>query len=273
MRTSAETDKIGPALVAALGQMSNPEKTQEVKVRGKTKEGKSYEYSYFFAPMPQIVDACRPKLEKNGLALFQSIESIDGHPAIVTTIMHASGQWVSSDPLIMHPAQSDPQSVGGAITYGRRYSLSAMLGLAADEDDDAHGQTHGGQQQSAPKQQGKAPPKQESGKGELHFPMDDYPAKKDKSHLFANEKHPGHKWNNMTWREMAQAHEESIRAGHVTEMSTPIQNIIEAQYMSAWNREQAVELDRMARFKVEQSPMANLPQDTLSEDELNDIPF
>ena len=128
MRTSETLGKLAPALTKALAEMKNPPKSQTVKAGN---------YSYTFAPMPEIVDSARPILAKYGLALFQSTETHDGFPAIVTMILHESGEWVASDPLVMAPTKNDPQSAGGAITYARRYSLSAMLGLAADDDDDA----------------------------------------------------------------------------------------------------------------------------------------
>jgi hypothetical protein len=138
MKTSEETDKIGPALTAALAEMVNPPKTQTVKAGN---------YSYKFAPLPDIIDANRPILAKHKLVAMQSTETMDGLPAVVTMLMHASGQWVQSDPLIIAPKGQGPQDAGGALTYARRYSYSALLGLAADDDDDLHGQTHGGSSQ------------------------------------------------------------------------------------------------------------------------------
>ena len=56
---------------------------------------------------------------------------------LVTTLWHSSGQWISSEyPL---PSSGRPQEIGSAITYARRYSLSAIVGNSADEDDDAEG--------------------------------------------------------------------------------------------------------------------------------------
>jgi len=136
MRTSETLSKIAPALTKALAEMVNPPKTKKVTVKGKTKSGQPYSYDYFYAALPEIMDAIRPILGKHGLAVMQSTETQDGFPSIVTKVLHESGEWISSDHLIMAPSQNDPQSAGSAITYGRRYSLTALLGLAADEDDD-----------------------------------------------------------------------------------------------------------------------------------------
>jgi len=53
-----------------------------------------------------------------------------------TVLMHASGEWVSSE-LAINPIKNEPQAIGSALTYARRYALSAILGIATDEDDDA----------------------------------------------------------------------------------------------------------------------------------------
>jgi hypothetical protein len=71
-------------------------------------------------------------LSANGLAFVQTIS--DG--VLHTRLLHTSGQWIASEhPL---PMSGKPQEIGSALTYARRYSLSALLGIAADEDDDAN---------------------------------------------------------------------------------------------------------------------------------------
>lgn len=144
MRTSETMTKIAPALTKALAEMKNPPKTHKANV------GK---FSYTYAGLPEIIDASRPILAKHKLTVLQSAEATDGHIAIVTTILHESGEWVSSAPLSIAPLQTDPQKAGIAITYGRRYSLTAMLGLAPDDDTD--GQGFGSQKPPAARQ---APP-------------------------------------------------------------------------------------------------------------------
>ena len=116
MKTSAETDQIAPALVAALGAMTNPEKSETVRAGN---------YSYKFAPLPDMVDRNRPILRDHGLVVLQSTETHDGFPAVVTMVIHKSGQWVKSDPLVIAPKGQGPQDAGGALTYARRYSYSA----------------------------------------------------------------------------------------------------------------------------------------------------
>ena len=59
---------------------------------------------------------------------------IDGHPVMVTTLLHTSGQWIAGAfPLVA--VKPDPQAMGSAITYMRRYSLAAMVGVLTEDDD------------------------------------------------------------------------------------------------------------------------------------------
>ena len=61
----------------------------------------------------------------------------DGQQITITTIlMHESGEWMESEPFTLKATKIDPQGAGSAVTYGRRYSLSAILGVAWDADDD-----------------------------------------------------------------------------------------------------------------------------------------
>jgi hypothetical protein len=69
--------------------------------------------------------------------IVQTTKAIEGGAtALITTLAHTSGQFISGEyPLC--PAKSDPQGQGSALTYARRYALSAILGIVTDEDDDA----------------------------------------------------------------------------------------------------------------------------------------
>jgi len=87
-----------------------------------------------YASLSALVSQAAPVLSKHGLAVTQILE--DGH-AVITVLMHKSGEWISSK-LIIKPVKDDPQGVGSAITYSRRYSYAAILGLVSDEDDDGN---------------------------------------------------------------------------------------------------------------------------------------
>ena len=87
-----------------------------------------------YADLAAVFEALRKPLADNSLAVTQTTEMRDGAFLLVTKLRHATGQWISSEyPL---PLNAKPQELGSALTYARRYSLSAMVGIAADEDDD-----------------------------------------------------------------------------------------------------------------------------------------
>jgi hypothetical protein len=88
-----------------------------------------------YADLSSYWKACNEPLAKNGLALVQCTDEIDGKLYLISTLAHTSGQWFKSYlPVIAQ--KPDAQSLGSAITYMRRYSLAAILGIVTDEDDD-----------------------------------------------------------------------------------------------------------------------------------------
>lgn len=98
----------------------------------KNKTGHGYKY----ADIADILKAVRPVLSKRGLAVFQDIQG----EKLVTTLAHKSGATLTSTyPLVTDQTgrMNNIQKIGAALTYARRYSLTALLGVAADEDADA----------------------------------------------------------------------------------------------------------------------------------------
>ena len=102
-----------------------------------------------YADLPAVIEAIRKPLAENGLAVTQTTEVRNGTFLLVTTMRHTSGQWISSEYLL--PQASRPQELGSALTYARRYSLSAIACIAADEDDDAEGARKDNQVAEMPK--------------------------------------------------------------------------------------------------------------------------
>lgn len=135
---SDSNSKIAPALVKSWGEMESPKHNTSVKVQ--TKSGGSYTFEY--TDLGGILDEAKRILKENGISVIQSAFTSDraGHPvvSVETMLLHDSGEWVKSEPLQVPAAQSI-QDMGGQITYMKRYSLSAMLGLATEKDDDANG--------------------------------------------------------------------------------------------------------------------------------------
>lgn len=105
-----------------------------------------------YADLAAIWDAIRKPLSDHGLIASQTTEIREGGLVLVTILAHSSGQWIRSEyPL---PVAGRPQEMGSAMTYGKRYSLSAIVGIAADEDDDANAAEDGKQKIEA---RGRAP--------------------------------------------------------------------------------------------------------------------
>ena len=89
-----------------------------------------------YATLDTIWETIRKPLSDNGLSIVQTLGYIDSKSVLETTLYHISGEWINGVQLV-NPVKDDPQALGSAISYARRYSLSAMLGLVADDDDDA----------------------------------------------------------------------------------------------------------------------------------------
>lgn len=97
-----------------------------------------------FADLGAVIETSRPILAKHGLSISQFPTSFDNQVGVTTILMHASGEWLE-DTMTMQASEekgkSAAQVAGSVITYLRRYSWSAVLGLYADEDTDgAHAQ-------------------------------------------------------------------------------------------------------------------------------------
>jgi hypothetical protein len=100
------------------------------------KSAKNPHFKNTFVPLSEVVENVLPVLNKHGLAVTQLPSTLeDGTPALMTVLMHESGEQLSATmPLMM--VKPDPQGQGSAITYARRYALMSVLGLVGDEDDD-----------------------------------------------------------------------------------------------------------------------------------------
>ena len=91
-----------------------------------------------YAPLSEILNVIRPALVKNGLSILQSTECVGDTVSVSTMILHASGEWIESDKIVLKPEKVTPQGAGSAITYARRYSLSALINISSEDDDDAN---------------------------------------------------------------------------------------------------------------------------------------
>lgn len=92
-----------------------------------------------YVPLENVVEAITESASKNGLSFTQFPSSDEfGNVTVGTLVMHESGEWIEYDPIKMKPVKNDPQSIGSAITYAKRYALSAIFGITSDQDDDGN---------------------------------------------------------------------------------------------------------------------------------------
>ena len=123
MEKSETINKLTAALVKFQGQM--------LKV-GKDSINPHFKNRY--ASLSTIIEATQKPLADCGLAIVQMPE---GENCLRTMLIHESGEYIS-ETYKMTPSKNDPQGLGSAITYQRRYALGAILNLNIDEDDDGN---------------------------------------------------------------------------------------------------------------------------------------
>lgn len=127
--------ELAKALAAAQSEFPPIERSRDVKVT--TKSGGSYTFAY--APLDAILNAVRPALAKNGLAVSQLLANVNGAPALKTMLLHEGGELLQdSCPLPTNGSTMSAQEFGSLVTYLRRYALVAVLGIATEEDDDGN---------------------------------------------------------------------------------------------------------------------------------------
>lgn len=103
------------------------------KVKVTTKTGGSYTFDY--ADLPHIKDLCEPVLSECGLVVSQLPM---GKGLLYTLLLHESGQFIGGTTSIGNVENKTSQEYGSLITYFKRYSYCAVLGIVADKDDDAN---------------------------------------------------------------------------------------------------------------------------------------
>lgn len=99
-----------------------------------------------YATLSIMIEKATPHLTANGLVIVQQIDG----DALTTTLMHESGEFITATAAMPCAQPSNPQAMGSAITYARRYAYGAILSLDIDDDDDAHAATQKPVQQTAP---------------------------------------------------------------------------------------------------------------------------
>jgi len=99
------------------------------------KDSKNPHFKAAYSSLASVIDAVRPALSANGLAFVQKLHTADGGIAVETVILHESGQEMSCGVLFIPATKHDAQGYGSAISYAKRYSLQAAIGIASEDDD------------------------------------------------------------------------------------------------------------------------------------------
>lgn len=128
MNSSETIAKIAPALVKAQKEME-----------GAKKDAKNPFFKSKYADYGAVLEACKGALNNNGISILQPhkvIQSENSEMSVVETILlHESGEFISSQTKVEIAKKGDPQALGSAITYARRYGLQSIVALPAEDDD------------------------------------------------------------------------------------------------------------------------------------------
>ena len=137
MNKSEQINELAAALAKAQAKIETAKKDQTNPF-----------YKSQYAGLPQVWDACRKYLTDNGLSVVQTTDTSENGTILETMLLHSSGQWISSI-YPVNPVKNDPQGIGSALTYARRYSLMALVGVVADDASDDDGNAASDKQGSA----------------------------------------------------------------------------------------------------------------------------
>lgn len=107
------------------------------EIQSAQKDARNPHFNNTFASLKEVRQACQAPLSKHKIAITQIPQFSETEMWLETVLMHASGDWIMSRYPI-RPTRNDPQSLGSAITYAKRYAMSAMVGIVADDDDDGN---------------------------------------------------------------------------------------------------------------------------------------
>ncbi len=141
-RSSNSIASLAAALAKAQVELDNPEKSLVATI-GSDGPGET-ERTFRYAPLSAGLDIIRKTLGQHEIATVQTtaIDQTTGIVNLTTVLAHASGEWIASDwPVCAISETATPHRMGAALTYARRYSLFALVGIAGEDDLDAPDRT------------------------------------------------------------------------------------------------------------------------------------
>jgi hypothetical protein len=137
-RSSESVAALASALAKAQAELVNPEKSLTAIIR--TGRAGEQERSFRYAPLSSGLDIVRKTLGQHEIATVQTteVDQASGMVSLTTMLAHASGEWIASDwPVCPITETANPQRMGAALTYARRYALFTLVGIAGEDDLDA----------------------------------------------------------------------------------------------------------------------------------------
>src|SRR5262249_39289064 len=137
-RSSESVAALACALAKAQAELVNPEKSLTATIRSAGPG--EVERSFRYAPLASGLDIVRKTLGQHEIATVQTtaIDPTVGMVNLTTMLAHASGEWIASDwPVCPVAETANPQRMGAALTYARRYALFTLVGIAGEDDLDA----------------------------------------------------------------------------------------------------------------------------------------
>lgn len=123
MKHSESIVNISKALLEAQNKIKDPKQTADNPF-----------FHSKYTPLVDILQMARPIFNECGLIILQNIDGLK----VSTIFLHESGEWIEQDGVELPVDKATPQGGAGSITYARRYSISALLGIASEEDDDGN---------------------------------------------------------------------------------------------------------------------------------------
>lgn len=236
METSQTIGKLSTALAKAQGE-----------IRGATKDSTNPHFRSKYADMASVRDAIQDALSKHGIAYVQFPE---GGPETVTitTVLTCGEEWMRAS-YSMRPVKSDPQGMGSAITYARRYALMAAVGVAPEDDD--------GNAASRPNNGSGSDPNQTGSRGSWRH---EYASMYSELHACGDEDTALAWWNSRDTQEFVKRANEH----HFAKGGIDYGSLLENEYMALQPKLKKAQRNPMKEQDAAQSRADVVPEDVLS---------